>query len=248
MWGLWQWQFLCFCSQPPPCNTRSLSCLLALLLSPPPPQAMDAVWGQGDQVQVIHPAAACISGRALVRQRGALRAAATGGVSTYSPQSYGSAVSWQHALHAGALLTCSPALLQVLESWASILRGVRPNAFKITLEDVRVFALSETTGLVTCVEVVEADDSKGRWVGIKAGKQSRRATVHMPGWRSRVRGPHSSCCAAVPAGLWPPTCLSCRRGNGSSSCTRAAPCRRRGLDRVGPGKKKALALSGMLLV
>ena len=56
-------------------------------------------------------------------------------------------------------------LLQVMESWASILRGVRPNAFKITLEDVRVFALSETTGLVTCVEVVEADDSKGRWVG-----------------------------------------------------------------------------------
>jgi hypothetical protein len=53
-------------------------------------------------------------------------------------------------------------LLQVMESWASILRGVRPNAFKITLEDVRVFALSETTGLVTCVEVVEADDSKGR--------------------------------------------------------------------------------------
>lgn len=51
---------------------------------------------------------------------------------------------------------------QVMESWASILRGVRPNAFKITLEDVRVFALSETTGLVTCVEVVEADDSKGR--------------------------------------------------------------------------------------
>lgn len=54
--------------------------------------------------------------------------------------------------------------VQVLESWAAILRGVRPNAFKITLEDVRVCALSETTGLVTCVEVVEADDSKGRWV------------------------------------------------------------------------------------
>lgn len=53
-------------------------------------------------------------------------------------------------------------LLQVMESWQSILRGVRPNAFKITLEDVRVFALSETTGLVTCVEIVEADDSKGR--------------------------------------------------------------------------------------
>jgi len=52
--------------------------------------------------------------------------------------------------------------VQVIESWATILKGVRPNAFKISLEDVRVFALSETTGLVTCVEVVEADESKGR--------------------------------------------------------------------------------------
>lgn len=30
-------------------------------------QAMDAVWGEGDQVQVIHPAAACIAGRSMVR-------------------------------------------------------------------------------------------------------------------------------------------------------------------------------------
>jgi hypothetical protein len=29
---------------------------------------MEAVWGEGDQVQVIHPASACISGRALVRE------------------------------------------------------------------------------------------------------------------------------------------------------------------------------------
>jgi hypothetical protein len=64
---------------------------------------------------------------------------------------------------------CCLCLLQVLESWAAILRGVRPNAFKISLEDVRVFALSKTTGLVTCVEVVEADDSKGRWVRQRAG-------------------------------------------------------------------------------
>lgn len=27
---------------------------------------MDKVWGEGDQVQVIHPAAACIAGRPLV--------------------------------------------------------------------------------------------------------------------------------------------------------------------------------------
>lgn len=31
-------------------------------------QAMDEVWGEGDQVQVIHPAAACIAGRELVRK------------------------------------------------------------------------------------------------------------------------------------------------------------------------------------
>lgn len=30
------------------------------------PQLMDKVWGEGDQVQVIHPAAACIAGRPLV--------------------------------------------------------------------------------------------------------------------------------------------------------------------------------------
>eukprot|EP00882_Tetradesmus_deserticola_P005545 GHRQ01005839.1.p1 GENE.GHRQ01005839.1~~GHRQ01005839.1.p1 ORF type:complete len:214 (+),score=39.44 GHRQ01005839.1:208-849(+) len=52
----------------------------------------------------------------------------------------------------------------VMESWAAILKGVRPNAFKIGLEDVRVFALSDTQGLVTCLEVMDADDSRGRTV------------------------------------------------------------------------------------
>ena len=55
-------------------------------------------------------------------------------------------------------------LHQVMDSWRSILKGVRPRAFKITIEDVRVFA-SDTSGFVTCTEVVEADDSQGRWVG-----------------------------------------------------------------------------------
>jgi hypothetical protein len=51
----------------------------------------------------------------------------------------------------------------VLESWRAILRGVRPRAFRISVEDVRVFA-SDSSGWVTCVEVVEADDSQGRTV------------------------------------------------------------------------------------
>lgn len=48
-----------------------------------------------------------------------------------------------------------------MASWAQILRGVRPNAFKISVEEVRVFA-SGDHGFVTCVEVIDADDSGGR--------------------------------------------------------------------------------------
>jgi len=50
---------------------------------------------------------------------------------------------------------------QVMESWKAILRGVRPGAFKIEIEDVRIWA-NETAGFVTCVEVIDADDSQGR--------------------------------------------------------------------------------------
>lgn len=73
--------------------------------------AMAAVWGVGEHVQCIHPAAGCIAGRDTV-----------------------------------------------LESWKLVLGGSR---LKITLEDVRIYA-NETDGYVTCVEIVEADDSKGR--------------------------------------------------------------------------------------
>jgi hypothetical protein len=57
---------------------------------------------------------------------------------------------------------CCMHCCQVMESWAAILKGVRPNAFKIGLEDVHVFALSDSQGLVTCLEVMDADDSGGR--------------------------------------------------------------------------------------
>jgi translation initiation factor 2A len=58
---------------------------------------------------------------------------------------------------------CSePALpLQVMESWRKVLKNVRPRAFQIQLQDVRIYA-TETYGYVTCVEVIDADDSKGR--------------------------------------------------------------------------------------
>lgn len=48
----------------------------------------------------------------------------------------------------------------VLKSWQLILSGGR---LSITLEDVRVYA-TDTTGYVTAVEVVDAEDSKGRIV------------------------------------------------------------------------------------
>jgi ketosteroid isomerase-like protein len=46
----------------------------------------------------------------------------------------------------------------VLQSWRLVLGGGR---LRITLEDVRIFA-TESYGYVTCVEVVEAGDSRGR--------------------------------------------------------------------------------------
>lgn len=73
--------------------------------------AMAAIWGRGDHVQCIHPAAGCIAGRDSVLQ------------------------SWKLVLSTGRM--------------------------SIQLEDVRIFA-NETNGYVTCVEVIEADDSQGR--------------------------------------------------------------------------------------
>lgn len=46
---------------------------------------------------------------------------------------------------------------QVLESWRMVLRG----EFQIKLENVRVHA-TQDTGYVTCVEVMNAGNAKGR--------------------------------------------------------------------------------------
>ncbi|KAG2484507.1 hypothetical protein HYH03_016650 [Edaphochlamys debaryana] len=62
-------------------------------------------------------------------------------------------------IHPGA--GCIAGREQVMDSWRTILRGVRPGAFRVALEDVRVFA-REDMGFVTCVEVIDADDSMGR--------------------------------------------------------------------------------------
>ncbi|GFH05787.1 UVR domain-containing protein [Haematococcus lacustris] len=49
--------------------------------------------------------------------------------------------------------------LGINHCWAG--GGVRPRAFNITLEDVRIYA-DEAHAFVTCVEVINADDSQGR--------------------------------------------------------------------------------------
>ncbi|CAL8464307.1 g3842 [Coccomyxa elongata] len=74
-------------------------------------KAMDDIWGQGEPVQCIHPAAACIAGRQ-----------------------------------------------NVMESWRVILRGA---PMSISLEDVRIF-VSDSMAFVTCIEVMDAGDSRGR--------------------------------------------------------------------------------------
>ncbi|GLC40838.1 hypothetical protein PLESTB_000017100 [Pleodorina starrii] len=58
---------------------------------------------------------------------------------------------------------CIAGRAQVMDSWRAIMRNVRPGAFKVKLEDVRVFA-REDMGFVTCVEIIDADDSSGRIV------------------------------------------------------------------------------------
>jgi hypothetical protein len=78
---------------------------------------MARVWADGDHVQVVHPGAPPIAGRAAVDA-----------------------------------------------SWRAILSGVRPGAFRISAEDVRVVIAGDDVGVVTCVEVVEADDGRGRTV------------------------------------------------------------------------------------
>lgn len=50
-------------------------------------------------------------------------------------------------------------LMQVLESWRLVLRGL---PMEITLEDVRVCA-RDGAAFVTCTEVMEAGDSRGRY-------------------------------------------------------------------------------------
>ncbi|GFR49368.1 hypothetical protein Agub_g11394 [Astrephomene gubernaculifera] len=62
-------------------------------------------------------------------------------------------------VHPGS--SCIAGREQVLASWGAVLRHVRPGAFKLVLEDVRVHARGDM-GFVTCVEVVDADDSRGR--------------------------------------------------------------------------------------
>ena len=61
-------------------------------------------------------------------------------------------------VHPGA--ACIAGRSSVLASWKIILSSGR---MKITTEDVRIFA-TESEGFVTCVEVMDAGDSRGRIV------------------------------------------------------------------------------------
>lgn len=96
-------------------------------------QEMAEIWGEGEHVSVVHPAANTIAGRE-----------------------------------------------QVLASWQQILRGVRPGAFKITLEDLRVMAFDDV-GYVTCTEILDNDDSTGRIAATNVFERQRgqwKITLH----------------------------------------------------------------------
>lgn len=187
---------------------------------------MSKVWGKGDYVQTIHPGAGVISGREQVGLRQPLggaparpppaprllagRALLLGRLdlshAEHMPVCALGARRWHVAAHQKlAILNATrapapsaPAIgiqTQVIDSWRSILKGVRPRAFKITVEDVRVFA-GDSSGFVTCMEVVEADDSQGRCAARRRrrlhGGHARRQAVRWwvaPCWaRSGSRG------------------------------------------------------------
>jgi hypothetical protein len=48
-----------------------------------------------------------------------------------------------------------------MESWSFILKGVRPRAFRLDLEDVCIYA-TDAYGVVTCMEVVDTEENVGR--------------------------------------------------------------------------------------
>ena len=71
----------------------------------------------------------------------------------------------------------------VMDSWKAILSGVRPRAFKIELEDVRIYA-TDGFGYVTCTEIVNADDAAGRVVATNIFEKQEgrwRMTMHQGG-------------------------------------------------------------------
>jgi len=55
--------------------------------------------------------------------------------------------------------------LQVMDSWRNVLSNIRPKAFTIDLEDVRIYA-SDNHAYVTCIEIINADENKGRCVSL----------------------------------------------------------------------------------
>ena len=70
----------------------------------------------------------------------------------------------------------------VMESWRAILAGVRPRAFRIKVDDVRVSA-GDAAAFVPCTELVDADDARGRTVATNVfeKQQGRWVLVHHHG-------------------------------------------------------------------
>lgn len=71
---------------------------------------------------------------------------------------------WGHGDHVQVVHPASNIIAgreAVMESWAQIMKGIRPRAFNISIQDVRVYA-TETHGTVTCTEIMDADESRGR--------------------------------------------------------------------------------------
>jgi translation initiation factor 2A len=59
------------------------------------------------------------------------------------------------------LTTAGSGKADVMESWKVVLAGAKRGLLTVSISDIRTVA-SDTQALITCVETVEAGDSRGR--------------------------------------------------------------------------------------
>ncbi len=97
-------------------------------------------------------------------------------------------------------------MMQVLESWRLVLRGL---PMEITLEDVRV-CVRDSAAFVTCTEVMEAGDSRGRYGLLSVSKTCRLGAQSSVSAIPRPAVLHAGVGGGLPGSLHSMQLIPCR--------------------------------------